>query len=194
MLSTRLCNAGTVQMASALSRAYMRSLVSCLVCPSTIGMRGLTTTHSLKPAGSEQQQSAVQTAPEPSVQDTMRLLEAGIGPLSQQPMVSAAGLPHRAAMACITGWLCTQPGHVGASVSSVLHCYSGSSTHVPCMVVIHKLHAFCVLLGTGTSTSAPCISNQRSKWCRQGCSSEALAGTATRPVLCCYSHLTVSRL
>lgn len=68
-------------------------MLGLLVRSESSCVRALTTTRSLQSAGADQQQPAVQAGPDHSVLDTMKLLEAGIGPLSQQPMVSVAKTP-----------------------------------------------------------------------------------------------------
>eukprot|EP00878_Enallax_costatus_P043709 GHUV01051765.1.p1 GENE.GHUV01051765.1~~GHUV01051765.1.p1 ORF type:complete len:243 (+),score=67.17 GHUV01051765.1:356-1084(+) len=99
MLPTHLCNASTGRMVSALARMYHRQLVGVLRSCGGSSTRSLATTCSLKSAGADQQQSAAQAAAEHSVLDTMKLLEAGTGPLSQLPMVP----PPRARVIVISG-------------------------------------------------------------------------------------------
>lgn len=166
MLSTRVCNAGAGKLASALSRAYANGLVSCIGCRRATTWRGLTTSYSLKSA---QQQPATQVPPEHSIQETMRLLEADIGPLSQQPMV------------CAATWSSRQPRHLHLQPQWQL------IKHTPNTHSFNWLHGlisftqsqnvFCILacVSTGALSSTSCDSDQWPQRCRQGCSTQTLA-------------------
>jgi hypothetical protein len=89
MLATQLCSR-TVSVSQRCLQQLLFSNTRCL-CPSLAAARQLCTSRSsCQATGTAGQQSADGrvAAADISVLDTVKLLEAGIGPLSQQPMVS----------------------------------------------------------------------------------------------------------
>jgi hypothetical protein len=88
MLATQLCSR-TVSVSQSCLQQLLFSNTRCL-CPSLAAARQLSTSRSsCQATGTAGQQSTdgQVAAADMSVLDTVKLLEAGIGPLSQQPMV-----------------------------------------------------------------------------------------------------------
>lgn len=88
MLSTHTVNAGSGRMVSTLAQVCHGQPFRTVLRTKVSTARSLAAIRSLLSAGADQQQPATQAAAEYSVRDTMKLLEAGIGPLGQLPMVS----------------------------------------------------------------------------------------------------------